>query len=79
MCRIRHELLPQLADAVHPEAVEAICRLGQLAAEAQAVIAPLAPSDSRREPESTGEPGLVTAQVAEATRAAAPHETQPQP
>jgi tRNA(Ile)-lysidine synthase len=37
--RIRHELLPQLAETYNPKVVEALCRLGQLAAEAGELIA----------------------------------------
>jgi tRNA(Ile)-lysidine synthase len=65
--RIRHELLPRLADEVHPEAVDAICRLGRLAGEAQAVIAPLVEALARRcvVQESADEIRIATAPLAD--------------
>ncbi len=39
--RIRHELIPLLVDRYHPAAVEALLRLGRLAADAQAALEPL--------------------------------------
>jgi tRNA(Ile)-lysidine synthase len=39
--RIRHELLPQLAQEYNPQVVEAILRLGTLAGEVQSVVDPL--------------------------------------
>ncbi len=39
--RIRHHLLPELAHRFNPNVVEALLRLGNLAAEVQSVIAPL--------------------------------------
>ena len=48
-------------------------------AATQAVTAPMAPGQSLREPGPPGESGPVTAQAAEPTQTAAPHETQPQP
>lgn len=40
--RIRHELLPQLAEVFNPSVVDALLRLGTLAGEAQAVIEAIA-------------------------------------
>ena len=39
--RLRHELLPQLAEQYNPQAAEALLRLGRLAGEAQSVISGL--------------------------------------
>jgi len=39
--RIRHRLLPELADRFNPNVVEALLRLGRLAAEVQLVIEPI--------------------------------------
>jgi len=36
--RLRRDLLPQLAEQYNPQVIETLCRLGQLAAEAQAAI-----------------------------------------
>lgn len=40
--RLRHELLPQLADQYNPQVTEALVRLGRLAGETQELIASLA-------------------------------------